>query len=378
VTPRRVCGISSRYGATLRQDREVKWDTRAVWTLQSSRQFQTGSNLRFHPPIGRCNGKTLTTLKPLAPLDSATSATLCTDKQTPSGNRQFVSVIIPHYNDLEALSICIAGLQRQTWPAEGMEIIVADNNSVCGLDAVIAATPGCRVVSAPVQGAGPARNAGAAVAHGEILAFIDSDCDPTPDWIENGVRALANYDFAGGRVVTAARNPQRPTPVEAWEMVFGFDFERYIRVEGYTGSGNMWVWRKVFEAVGGFRTGVAEDMDWSFRARRGGFRLGYEPAAVVSHLARSDWLDLLKRWKRVLAEHYLLTREKPFGMLRWAVWTGGMPLSIIPHSVKVLRSKRLLSARDKLSAVVVLVAHRLWRAYYMARLMIMPPTRGAR
>jgi hypothetical protein len=99
---------------------------------------------------------------------------------------------------------------------------------------------------------------------------------------------------------------------------------------------------------------------------------------IVSHFARSDWPELLKRWRRVLAEHYLLTREKPFGMLRWAARTGGMPLSIAPHSLKVLRSDRLLSARDKLSSLAVLVAHRLWRTYYMARLMVVPPTHKAR
>jgi GT2 family glycosyltransferase len=299
----------------------------------------------------------------LASLNAATSEGWASD-------RPFVSVVIPHYNDLAALSLCVAGLQRQTWPDGRMEIIIADNNSICGIDAVIATAAGCRVVPAPVQGAGPARNAGVAVARGEILGFIDSDCEPQPNWVENGVRALAKYDFAGGHVLTTARDPLRPTPIEAWEIVFGFDFERYILLEGYTGSGNMWVWRKVFNAVGGFRAGVAEDMDWSFRARAAGFRLGYEPGAVVSHRARSDWSELVKRWRRVLAEHYLLTREKPFGTLRWAVWIAGMPLSIIPHSFKALRSERLLSPRDKAWALGVLVAHRLWRTYYMTKLMI--------
>ena len=306
-------------------------------------------------------------------MKGVTTVTSGTGTQTLAIDRPLVSIVIPHYNDLDALSICIAALQLQSWPAEKMEIIIADNNSACGIEAVTTAAPGCHVVQAPIQGAGPARNAGAAVALGEILAFIDSDCEPHPDWVEKGVRALAKYDFAGGHVITAARNPQRPTPVEAWEVVFGFDFERYILVEGYTGTGNMWVWRNVFDAVGGFRAGVAEDMDWSFRARAAGFRLGYEPRAIVSHLARSDWPELLRRWRRVLAEHYLLTREKPFGMLRWAVWAGGMPLSIVPHSAKVLRSERLPRFRDKALAIAVLVAHRLWRTYYMARLMVAPP-----
>lgn len=284
-----------------------------------------------------------------------------------------VSVVIPHYNDLEALSVCIASLHRQTWPADRMEVIVVDNNSECGLEAVRRVAAGYHVVHASIQGAGPARNAGAAAAHGEILAFLDSDCDPQPDWIENGVRALGTYDVAGGRVITTARDPSRPTAVEAWELVFGFDFERYIRVEGYTGSGNMWVWRKVFDAVGGFRTGVAEDMDWSFRATAAGFRLGYERGAVVSHLARSDWKGLLSRWRRVLGEHYRLTQEKPLGSLRWALWTAGMPLSIGPHAVRVMRSRRLYSLRCKLSAIAVLTGFRLWRTGYMVRMTIAPP-----
>ncbi len=297
-------------------------------------------------------------------------------KHSAVSDAPFVSVIIPHFNDLAALSVCTASLRRQSWPAERMEVIVADNNSACGIEAVQKAAAGYRVVQASIQGAGPARNAGAAVARGEILAFLDSDCDPQSDWIENGVRALAMYDFAGGHVVTTARDPSRPTAVEAWELVFGFDFERYILVEGYTGSGNMWVWRKVFDAVGGFRAGVAEDMDWSFRATAAGFRLGYEREAIVSHPARSDWKGLLKRWRRVLAEHYRLTREKPLGTLRWVLWTVGMPLSIGPHAVKVLRSPRLNGLPRMLSAIAVLIAFRLWRTGYMVRLAIAPASAG--
>lgn len=294
----------------------------------------------------------------------------------PSAERPFVSVVIPHYNDLDALAICIAGLRRQTWPERWLEIIVADNNSRCGIAAVIRAAPGCRVVSAPIQGTGLARNAGATVARGEILAFIDSDCDPRPDWVENGVRALEGSDFAGGQVEMVARDPARPTAVEAWEMVFGFDFERYVVRGGHIGGGNMWVRRLVFDKVGGFRVGVAEDMDWSLRARRAGFRPGYGRTAVVSHLARPDWPELLTRWRRVLAELYALTRERPFGLLRWMVWTAGMPLSIVPHLPRVLWSDRLSGTRVRLAAAWVLIVHRLWRTGYMTRLLLTSPRRA--
>ena len=47
-----------------------------------------------------------------------------------------VSVIVPHYNDLEGLEICLAALARQSFPAEQIEIVVADNASPQGIAAV--------------------------------------------------------------------------------------------------------------------------------------------------------------------------------------------------------------------------------------------------
>jgi hypothetical protein len=82
---------------------------------------------------------------------------------------------------------------------------------------------------------------------------------------------------------------------------------------------------------------------------------------------------LLHRWRRVIAEHYLLTREKPFGVVRWLGWTFGMPLSVAPHMVRVLRSNRLPGIRARAGAAAVLVLHRLWRMAYMARVMIAVP-----
>src|SRR5215472_6124163 len=97
--------------------------------------------------------------------------------------RPFVSVIVPHYNDLTGLRLCHQRLLAQTWPADRFEIVVADNNSRCGINAIEAAAPGALAVLEPRQGAGPARNAGVAASRGGVIAFLDSDCVPEPDWI---------------------------------------------------------------------------------------------------------------------------------------------------------------------------------------------------
>jgi glycosyltransferase involved in cell wall biosynthesis len=90
------------------------------------------------------------------------------------------SIIVPHYNDLENLRECLKYLEAQTIAPRQYEIIVSDNNSACSLLAVRDACERIgRVVSAQKQSPREARNAGAAVALGELLAFTNSDCRPT-------------------------------------------------------------------------------------------------------------------------------------------------------------------------------------------------------
>jgi transposase len=116
-----------------------------------------------------------------------------------------VSVVIPHYNSLATLKNCVSLLDRQTFCRDRFEIIVADNNSSCGMDAVRGAAPAAKVIHANEQGAGPARNAGVAASKGSILAFIDSDCLPNFDWIEKGVAAIQAYDLSAATLSLPVR-----------------------------------------------------------------------------------------------------------------------------------------------------------------------------
>ncbi len=147
-----------------------------------------------------------------------------------------VSVIIPHFNDIANLRACLTLLFAQTLPASEFEIIVADNNSACGLEAVRAVC-GERaiVVNAPIQGAAAARNIGVELSRGRILAFIDSDCRPAADWLARGVAALQQADMAGGRVEISVKYDQSMTPTEAFETVFAFNNQRR-RPEGFCRS----------------------------------------------------------------------------------------------------------------------------------------------
>jgi glycosyltransferase involved in cell wall biosynthesis len=278
-----------------------------------------------------------------------------------------ISVIIPHYNDLDNLARCLDRLRRQSWPAERREIVIADNNSEGGVAAVQAIAADARVVAAREQGAGPARNAAVAVARGDILAFIDSDCFAADDWLAEGMAALERFDYVGGEVRMCVPDPRRPTVAEAYEIAFAYDAKRHLEQEHYSGTGNLFVPKPVFERVGGFRNGVSEDIDWCHRANALGYRLGHAEKAIVEHSARRQWRELTRRWDRVISEMFLLRRERPHWLRGWLAYTALVALSPLPHAVRILRHKRLPGARNKMLGLLALFALRQYRAFRMLR-----------
>ncbi|MBA3896965.1 MAG: glycosyltransferase [Sphingomonadaceae bacterium] len=272
-----------------------------------------------------------------------------------------ISVVIPHYDDLSGLARCLDALEAQTIGRSRFEILVGDNGSPCGLDAVEAVTANrACVVEVRERGAGPARNGAAAVARGDILAFIDSDCIADSHWLEAGVAALAPRAFAGGQVIVPVEANAPLSGAEAYEVIFAFRMGDYIRRKGFTGTGNLFVRRADFGAVGPFRTGVSEDVDWCRRATANGLTLVYAPDAIAAHPARPDWAGLFARTRRIQSELFLLAAQRRFGRLRWFVRSLAMPVSIVAHAPRILRARSIRGARVK--ALRTLVRLRLWRA----------------
>lgn len=271
-----------------------------------------------------------------------------------------ISVVIPHYDDPASLDRCLSALGQQTI-AEPFEIVVADNMSPQGEAAIAAAIGGrARLALAHDRGAGPARNAGVAESTGEVLAFTDSDCVPQPGWLAAGVAALERHDLVGGRMTVEVGANER-SGAEAFEQVFAFDNRSYVEDKGFTVTANLFVRRATFDAVGGFRTQVSEDAEWCWRARAAGYRLGYAHDAVVGHPARPDWAALLHKWRRINAESFALACEARGGRMRWLAKSWLLPVSIVAHVPRVLRSPALSQTAHRRAALATLARLRMWR-----------------
>lgn len=282
-----------------------------------------------------------------------------------------ISVVVPHYNDLQGLDRCLEALANQTLPRKRFEVIVSDNMSPVGREAVDAVIAGrARLVIATERGAGPARNAGAAVARGDILAFTDSDCVPTPEWLAAGEATLADVDLVGGAMTVSVEPGRALSGAEAFERVFGFDNRDYVERKGFTVTANLFCRRATFTAVGPFKVGVSEDLEWCLRARAKGYCIGFAAGALVSHPARPDWPALLGKWRRLNAESYALTIEQPGGRRRWWLRSLALPASILLHAPRVLRSASLATPGERTRALATLARLRLWRFVDAQRLLI--------
>ena len=273
-----------------------------------------------------------------------------------------ISVIIPHYNDLANLERCLTFLAAQTLPKGQFEIVVADNNSRCGIEEVRRVCGDfVRVVPAPIPGAGPARNVAVEASRGRYLAFTDEDCKPAPNWLERGLEALSTSEMVGGRVEVEYEDPACPTGVEAFERVFAFNVRRYVEKLGFGVTANMFVPRGVFDRVGGFRPEGPDDLEWGQRATAAGYRWRYRPEVVVAHPARRDWAELTQKWRRLTQMASVAMLEKPNGRARWFLRSFLILASPLVHWATAATTSKLETVEQRLGAIGVLFRIRLWR-----------------
>jgi glycosyltransferase involved in cell wall biosynthesis len=182
-----------------------------------------------------------------------------------------VSCVIPVLDDAARLRRCLASIARSEYPAQHVEVIVVDNGSRDGSDRV-AHEAGARLLTCPGLRVAELRNRGAAAAHGEVLAFIDADHEIDPGWMAYAVEDL-------GRPAVGAVGAPYLTPTVGTWVQRTFDAMRHRRSgcfeTEWLASGNLAVWRRDFERLHGFDTGLetCEDYDLCQRLRADGLRL---------------------------------------------------------------------------------------------------------
>lgn len=284
-------------------------------------------------------------------------------------NNVVISVIIPHLNQPDGLEACLCSLDAQSLSSDLFEVVVVDNGSATAPTEVVARHPNVRLLHEARPGPGPARNTGVAAAHGDVLAFVDADCRAHPDWLQNILETLRSSPpetILGGDVRIWHPGTGALDAIAAYESVFAYRFKLYIERHGYSGTGNLAMFRRDFEAIGPFGDiDVAEDMDWGRRARTAGFRFRYVPEMIVFHPARASLQELYVKWDRQIMHYRNMAEGTPAWRLRWlgkALLVAASPAS---GAITVLTSDRIQGLTTRGRAIAVLCAVRAHRALTM-------------
>lgn len=210
------------------------------------------------------------------------------DKPERPRERPLVSVAVITRNRAQSLERTLRALGELTYPR--YEVIVVDNGSTDGTARLVERFP-VRYVYAPISdGISGARQRGVEAARGEVVAMCDDDCLPRPGWLESYVeRFLAEPDLGllGGHVnnigFPGARQFKGRTKLgKNGELRFVVD----PAAADYFGNLNMAVRVEALRTFGGydpfFKAG-REEIDLAESVRGAGYRVAYEPRAVVEH-----------------------------------------------------------------------------------------------
>ncbi|HEY0798329.1 MAG TPA: glycosyltransferase family A protein [Candidatus Baltobacteraceae bacterium] len=127
-----------------------------------------------------------------------------------------VSVIVPLFNKAPYVLRALDSIARQTYT--DFEVIVVDDGSTDGGEALVAAfdDPRVRLVKQSNAGPGAARNRGIAAARSTLLAFLDADDEWQPTFLARSLALLDAHPQAAAISSAAVRDPPGCSTVEGW------------------------------------------------------------------------------------------------------------------------------------------------------------------
>jgi GT2 family glycosyltransferase len=249
-----------------------------------------------------------------------------------------ISVVICAYNAEATLEECLLHTCALDFP--NLEIIVVDDGSTDRTAEIARGHPRARLVSIPHGGLSVARNEGWKAATGELIAYLDSDAYPTPEWLHylslglysSAVAAVGGPnvppvdDPPGAQVV--ARSPGGPVHV-----LIGDD-----RAEHVPGC-NMAFWRYALQEIGGFDpiyTSAGDDVDVCWKVLDQGYEIGFHPAALVWHHRRPGLRTYLRQQRGYGRAEALVESRHPdrFTPLGTARWSGRIYNSLVPGGMR--------------------------------------------
>jgi glycosyltransferase involved in cell wall biosynthesis len=236
-----------------------------------------------------------------------------------------VSVVVCTHNGARTIRSCLEGLRELDYPS--YEVIIVNDGSADETAEIAGLFP-FRLITTENRGLSCARNTGMDAASGEIVAYIDDDARPDPQWLQYLAWTYLNSDYAAvggpnipppedGPVAECVANaPGGPVHVllthrDAEHIPgcnFSFRKDRLMSINGFDPR-----FRKAGDDV---------DICWRFLDR--GWKIGFNPGAMVWHHRRSSFQAYFKQQANYGNAEALLRAKWPskYNSFGGVTWTG--------------------------------------------------------
>jgi O-antigen biosynthesis protein len=244
-----------------------------------------------------------------------------------------ISVVVCSYNGAKTIRDTMEGLKKLDYP--DFEVIVINDGSNDATQEIVS-DYNVKLISTKNGGLSRARNRGIDEATGEIIAYIDDDAYPDPQWLKYLASLYLNSDFAGiggpniapdgdGPIAFCVSNaPGRPVHVLTSDEI----------AEHIPGC-NMSFRRNILQEIGGFDSvfrAAGDDVDICWRIQEKGYTIGFHPSAFVWHHCRNSirmyWKQQIGYGKaEALLEKKWPERYNSLGHLTWEGYIYGNGLT---------------------------------------------------
>jgi cellulose synthase/poly-beta-1,6-N-acetylglucosamine synthase-like glycosyltransferase len=257
-----------------------------------------------------------------------------------------VTIVMPIRNEAQFIARSLGAVLAQDYPADRMQILIADGQSDDDTRAIIRALPGAervQIVDNPGRKQAEGLNLLIPLATGEYVIRVDGHTIIAPDYVRECVRALAE---TGAGNVGGAMDPVGLTPMgraiaAAGKSSFAVPTAFHVSERAqFTDTVYMGAWpRAVFDRVGLFNTAATpnEDYEFNYRLRAAGYRIYLTPRIRSQYFGRQTLRALWRQYFRYGIGKVQTLRLHP-GSLRprhliaplfTAGLIGGIPLALI-------------------------------------------------